>query len=204
MLVIVVLGDDFDLVSNKVGRVETDTELTDHGDISARGESFHESLGTGFGDGTKVVDEIGLGHTNTAIADRQDVVFLVGDDANVEILLGFENGRVGQGLVANLVQGIRGVGDQLTQEDFLESQTISCQKRRSTKQNSVQFFLRYLVGVEGVDDQAHQLRDLSLEGEGFGLGSAHGKCSFGEEKKAVERKGAAARLLLYSPLDEKF
>lgn len=43
-----------------------------------------------------------------------------------------------------------------------------------------------------------------MEGEGFGLGSAHGKCSFGEEKKAVERKGAAARLLLYSPLDEKF
>ncbi|KUI71639.1 hypothetical protein VM1G_11779 [Cytospora mali] len=45
LLVIVVLGDDLDLVGHKVGGVETNTELTDHGDISTGGEGLHELLG---------------------------------------------------------------------------------------------------------------------------------------------------------------
>jgi len=58
LLVVVVLGDDGDLVSNKVGRVETDTELADHGDISTSRQSLHELLGAGAGDGTQVVDQV--------------------------------------------------------------------------------------------------------------------------------------------------
>ena len=42
----------------------------------------------------------------------------------------------------DFVESIRGVGDQLTEKDFL-------------------------VAVEGVDDQAHELSDLGLESEGF-------------------------------------
>ena len=44
----------------------------------------------------------------------------------------------------DLVESIRGVGDKLPQEDFF-------------------------VGVEGVDDQAHELSDLGLESEGLGI-----------------------------------
>ncbi|CAG9994060.1 unnamed protein product [Clonostachys byssicola] len=58
LVVIVVLGDDADLVGDEVGRVETDTELSNHGDISASSQSLHELLGAGTGNGTKVVDEV--------------------------------------------------------------------------------------------------------------------------------------------------
>lgn len=58
LLVIVVLGDDSDLVGNEVGRIETDTKLTNHRNISTGGESLHELLGTGTGDCSEVVDKV--------------------------------------------------------------------------------------------------------------------------------------------------
>jgi len=47
-----------------------------------------------------------------------------------------------EGLVSDFIEGIGGVGDEFSKEDFF-------------------------VGVEGVDDQGHQLGDFGLEGEGF-------------------------------------
>ena len=141
LFVVVVLGVDFDLVGDQVGRVETNTELSDHTDVSrASLHGFHEALGSGSGDGTEVVDEIGLGHTNTRVDDGQALVVLVGDDVDEQLGLGIELGLVGEGLVTDLVKSVRGVGDKLTKEDLL-------------------------VRVESVDDQGHQLVDLSLEGE---------------------------------------
>ncbi|VUC28174.1 unnamed protein product [Clonostachys rosea] len=58
LVVIVVLGDDADLVGHEVGRVETNTELSNHGDIGASSQSLHELLGARTGNGTKVVDEV--------------------------------------------------------------------------------------------------------------------------------------------------
>jgi hypothetical protein len=84
-----------------------------------------------------------LGHTNTGITDGQGLVLEIGDDVDAEILVGVELGGVREGLIANLVQSIGGVGDQLTKENFL-------------------------VGVDGVNDQREQLRDLSLELESLG------------------------------------
>ncbi|GKT66755.1 hypothetical protein ColTof4_04247 [Colletotrichum tofieldiae] len=139
LLVIVVLGDDGDLVGDKVGRVETNTELTDHGDIGTGGESLHELLGAGTGNGTKVVDEVlrglvaervgwgaeqrgatySLGETNTSVTDGESLVLLVGDDVDSQVLARVELAGVGEGLIADLVQGIGGVGDKFTQEDLL-------------------------------------------------------------------------------------
>lgn len=155
LLVIVVLGDDADLVGDEVGRVETDTELTDHRNISASGEGLHELLGAGAGNGTKVVDEIlgmlvcalaegahvktySLGHTDTGIPDGQGLVGLVGDDVDAEVLARVKLARVRKGLVSDLVESIGGVGDDLSEENLL-------------------------VGVDGVDDEREKLRDLSLE-----------------------------------------
>lgn len=45
----------------------------------------------------------------------------------------------------NLVQCVGGIGDELSEEDFL-------------------------LGVEGVDDDVHESAYLSLEGDAFGLG----------------------------------
>ena len=144
-LVVVVLGGNLDLVGDEVGRVETDAELADHGDVGSGGEGLHEGLGSGLGDGTEVVDEVGLGHADTGILDGEGVVGLVGDELDVEVGLGVQDGRVGEGLVADLVEGIGGVGDQLTEEDFF-------------------------VGVEGVDDQGEELVDISREGVAFSVG----------------------------------
>ena len=58
LLVIVVLGDDGNLVGNEVSRVESNTELTDHGDIGTSGEGLHKLLSSRAGNGTKVVDEV--------------------------------------------------------------------------------------------------------------------------------------------------
>ena len=110
LLVIVVLGGHLHTLGNEVRRVETDTELTDHGDISARRKGLHECLGARLGDRTEVVDEVGLGHTDTGITDRQGLVGLVRDDADVEVLFGVESRRVREGLVSDLVEGIGGVG----------------------------------------------------------------------------------------------
>ena len=43
----------------------------------------------------------------------EGVVGLVGDELDVEVGLGVQDGRVREGLVADLVQGIGGVGDEL-------------------------------------------------------------------------------------------
>ena len=61
----------------------------------------------------------GLGHADTGIADGQGLVLLVGDDTDVELLLGIESGGVSQRLVPDFVDGIGGVGDDFTKEDLL-------------------------------------------------------------------------------------
>ena len=67
---------------------------------------------------------------------------LVWDNLDLEIRGGVEERRVGEGLVADLVEGIGGAGDELAEEDVL-------------------------VGVEGVDDQRQELVDVRREGEGL-------------------------------------
>lgn len=162
LLVIVVLGDNLDLVGDKVGRVETNTELTNHGHIGTGSKGLHELLGTGSGNRTQVVDKVlhivsylnrklidgstySLGHTNTGITDGKSLVDLVGNDVNSEVLARVKLARVRKGLVSDLVESIGGVGDKLSEEDLL-------------------------VGVDGVDDKGEKLRDLSLELESFSHG----------------------------------
>ena len=76
-------------------------------------------LGAGLGDGTEDVDHVGLGHADTGVADEECFVLLVGRDADVELLLSLERRRVSQRLVADLVERIRAVGDDLAKEDLL-------------------------------------------------------------------------------------
>ena len=69
---------------------------------------------------------------------------LVRDDVDLEGGLVLGDVGVGQGAGPDLVEGVGGVGDEFPEEDFL-------------------------VGVEGVDDESHQLLDVSVEGEVFSL-----------------------------------
>jgi len=43
-------GDDGHVVSDQESTIETDSELSDAGDIGSGLESFHEGLGAGLGD----------------------------------------------------------------------------------------------------------------------------------------------------------
>jgi len=126
--VIVMLRDDGDLLGNKVSGVESDTELTDHANISTSGDGFHEGTGARLGDGTKVVDEVGLLHTYTSVPDGKSVVGLIGDDLDSKVGLGLKLLGLLDRLVSDLVQSVGGVGNQLSKEDLL-------------------------VRVEGVDDE---------------------------------------------------
>lgn len=119
LLIVVVLRDDLHALRNEVGRVETDTELTNHRDIGTGAEGLHESLCTRLSDRTKIVDHVGLGHTDTSIADGQSLVFLVRDDTNEKVLARLKDRRVRERLIANLVERIGGVRNQFTQENLL-------------------------------------------------------------------------------------
>lgn len=44
LLVVIVFGDDLDALCDEVSRVETNTELTDHGNIGTRAQCLHEPL----------------------------------------------------------------------------------------------------------------------------------------------------------------
>jgi hypothetical protein len=146
-LIVVVLGDDLHLIGHEVGRVETHTELSNHGDIRPGRKSLHKGLRSRFGNSSKIVHKISLGHTNTRILNGKSVVGLIGDQLDLELGLRIKDGRVRKRLVANLVEGIGRVGDELAKEDLF-------------------------VGVEGVDDEGEKLVDVCREGVGF-LGVGH-------------------------------
>merc|ERR1712136_448156 len=61
-VVVIVLRLNTHFVGDQVGRVETDTKLTD------------------LGNGSQVVDEISFGHSDTGVQDGQGLGLLVGDD----------------------------------------------------------------------------------------------------------------------------
>mmetsp|Transcript_16315 Transcript_16315/g.29677 ORF Transcript_16315/g.29677 Transcript_16315/m.29677 type:complete len:206 (+) Transcript_16315:1398-2015(+) len=54
--IIIMFGNNLNLVCDEVGGVETNTELSNHGDIGTSRESLHKGLGSGLGDSSKIVD----------------------------------------------------------------------------------------------------------------------------------------------------
>ncbi len=71
------------------------------------------------GDSTQVVDEVGLGHTDTGIPDAENFVLFLRGYPDVKLLLGLESGGVGQRSITDFVQGIGAIGDQFAQENLL-------------------------------------------------------------------------------------
>mmetsp|Transcript_8368 Transcript_8368/g.18980 ORF Transcript_8368/g.18980 Transcript_8368/m.18980 type:complete len:674 (+) Transcript_8368:222-2243(+) len=138
LLVVVVLGVHDHLLGDEVGGVETDAELSNHGDVRSGAESLHERLGSRSCDGSEVVDQVSLGHADAGVDDGERVVRLVRHDVDVELRLRLELGLVGESLEADFVERIGAVGNKLTKEDLL-------------------------VGVEGVNDEREKLVDLRLE-----------------------------------------
>merc|ERR1719333_1592566 len=57
LLIIIVLADNSYLVTDKVGTVEANTELTNHGDITSSSHGLHESLRATLGNCSEIVDK---------------------------------------------------------------------------------------------------------------------------------------------------
>jgi hypothetical protein len=104
LLVVIVLRVDDHLVRDEVGRVEADAELADHRDVRAGRERLHEGLRARLGDRAEVVDEVGLGHTDARVLERERVVRLVCGDRDLELRLRRELRGVREALLADLVE----------------------------------------------------------------------------------------------------
>ena len=110
-----VLGMNCHLVGNQVSRVETHTELISHGDVSFGREGFHQSFSSRLGNNTQVVNQISLGHANTAkekqnsqirvqiggteilnlrLHENERTVILVGDNLDFKILAAVQLSQV--------------------------------------------------------------------------------------------------------------
>ena len=135
-------GDDRHLVGDHERAVEANAELADYvggvlGVIRA-GYLFLEGHGTALGDYAEVALQLGLGHADAVVADGEGARIVVHGDEDAEVLPVHADAVVGQRAVGKLVYGVRGVGDDLAQEDFL-------------------------VRVDGVDHQVEQTLALGLE-----------------------------------------
>ena len=117
-LVVVVFGHDFDLVCDEVSRVETHTKLANHGNVRSSTEGLHECFGARLGNRSEVVDEIRFGHSDTRVLNSERVVGFVSNELDLELRFAVENGRVREGLVTDLVESIRRVGNQFAEENL--------------------------------------------------------------------------------------
>src|SRR5262249_33435910 len=116
-------------------------ELTDQ--LGRRGlplalaQRVQELLGAGARDGADVLDDLVAGHAHSVVVDAERPRRRVGLQANLQ-LAGGQEVAAGDGFEPELVERVRGIRDQLAEEDVL-------------------------VGVEGVDHEVQQLPDLRLE-----------------------------------------
>ena len=134
----ILLGNDGDGVGHHEGGVEAHAELADDVDVLLLFHGLLECQGAGLGDGAQVLLHVGAVHADAVVGDGQGPLLLVGGNGDLEITAAEADIAVGQGGIGQLVDGIGGVGDDLSQEDLL-------------------------VGVDGVDHHIHQTLAFSLE-----------------------------------------
>ena len=132
-------GADRHLIADHEGGVEAHAELTDHvGVLGVISHLLLELVGTGGGDDAQIVLQILLVHTDAVIRNGDGPGILVNRQVDLEVFPGQLHAVVRQRLIAQLVAGVAGVGDDLPQEDLL-------------------------VGVDGVDHQVQQPFGLRFE-----------------------------------------
>ncbi len=133
-----------DPVGHHEGRVEPDTELADQaGAVLRLGELIHEGARAGARDRAEVVDQFLPVHADAVVGDGQRAGRLVGRDADREVAAFGRQFGLGDRLVAQPVEGIGGVGDQLAQKNVG-------------------------LGIDRVHHHAQQFGHLGLELVGFG------------------------------------
>ena len=116
-------GDDCDLIGDHERGVETDAELTDDVDggilLRVLAEAVLELQRAAACDDAEVAVELLLGHADAVIRHRDRARILIRGDADLEVAARHAHVFVRERLVAELVDCVRGVRDDLTQENFL-------------------------------------------------------------------------------------
>ena len=129
-----------DLIRHHKGRVEAHTELSD--DIGVRSllvlQIPLEAEAAAVGNDAQIVLQIVLVHADAVVADGEGTVVLVDGQRDLEIVTAHPHLVIGQAEIAQLVNGVRGVGDDLPQENLL-------------------------MGIDGVDHQIQQPFGLRFE-----------------------------------------
>ena len=134
--------DDLNFVGDHENGVEADAELADEVGVLAgvAGKLCEEILGAGPGDGAEVRDEVFLAHAGAG--DDEGLVGFVEFKVDARRIDAISNERpvllVGEAEVAQLVERVGGVGDELAEKDLG-------------------------VRVERVNDQLQELGDFGLE-----------------------------------------
>ena len=129
-----------DPVGHHEHRVEADAELADQLQVLVllAGELAQELGRARAGDRAQILDQVVAVHADAVVADRQQALGLVGQDADLELGVVAQQLGLAQGLVAELVARVGRVADQLAQEDLA-------------------------LLVERVDDQIEHTADIGLE-----------------------------------------
>ena len=117
--VVIVLGHYCDGIGNQVCTVKPNTKLTNHTHIGTGFQRLHKRLGPRLGNGSQMVNQIGLGHSNPTVFNRERAVGGIRNELDVQLWIGFQYRTVRQRLVPNLVQGIGCIGNQFTKENVL-------------------------------------------------------------------------------------
>ena len=141
-------GLDDDLVGDHERRIEADAELADEiGRLLAGvfgGEPVEEGARAGAGDGAERVDQFGARHADAVVGEGDRVSLGIERDLDAERFARLDQLRLGDRLVAQLLAGVGGVGDELAHEDVA-------------------------VRIDRMDHQLQEARDVGLETLGLGL-----------------------------------
>ena len=65
-----------------------------------------------------MLDGLGFGEADTVIADAEGMIFLIGFDAYLQLVIAGHEAGVGQGFKAQLIAGVGGIAHQFAQEDL--------------------------------------------------------------------------------------
>jgi hypothetical protein len=135
-----------DLVGHHERGIETHAKLADQARVGLlfAGKRFQETARAGTRDRTEIGHDFLAAHADAVVAHRECFRVLVEFDVDVQPTIVAKQFRFADGLEAQFVAGVGGVGNQFAQEDFL-------------------------VRIQRVRDQAQDLCDLGFEGPGFGI-----------------------------------
>ena len=137
-------GFDGDLVGHDEAGVKAHAKLADEVGVRflVAAELGDKVLGAALGNGAQVVNGFLGAHADAVVGDGERFGVFVQGDFDLQLGIGLVQAAVVDGLKAQFVAGVRGIGDQLTQKNFF-------------------------VGVQRVRHQMQQLGNFGLERKGL-------------------------------------